>query len=91
MSTIITWGLVAFLILSLTLSIRRALRGGTRRRTLLIDALLGNLPLAVLVGGLTTVPWNTGLPVAVWWIIAGLLGVLAGAVTYRVLHVGPAV
>lgn len=65
MSTIITWGLVAFLILSLTLSIRRALRGGTRRRTLLIDALLGNLPLAVLVGGLTTVPWNTGLPVAV--------------------------
>ncbi|AJE32966.1 hypothetical protein B842_05585 [Corynebacterium humireducens NBRC 106098 = DSM 45392] len=91
MSTIITWGLVAFLVLSLTLSIRRALRGGTRRRTLLIDALLGNLPLAVLVGGLTTMPWNTVLPVAVWWIIAGLLGILAGSVTYRVLHVRPAV
>ncbi len=91
MSVYIAWGLVVFLILSVLQSIRRALRGGQSRRTLLIDAALGILPLALLVGGLTTMSWNTALPVPVWWITAGLLGVLAGVVTFRVLHVRVAV
>lgn len=91
MSVAIAWGLVVFLAVSLVLAIRRAVLGRTRPRTLLVDAVLGNLPLAVLVGGLTTMSWNHALPVPVWWIIAGLLGVLAGVVTYRVLHVGPSV
>ncbi len=91
MSVYISWGLVAFLILSIILSTRRALRGGQSRRALILDTVLGILPLAVLVGGLTTMSWNTALPVALWWIIAVLLGVLAGVVTYRLIHVRVAV
>lgn len=44
MSVYIAWGFVAFLILSVMHFIRRALRRGQSRRTLLIDAALGILP-----------------------------------------------
>jgi len=87
---LIAWGLLGFLLLSLLLSIRRAVRGTARPRTLLLDA-LSILLLAVLVGGLGTMSWNILLPVAMWWVVAALLGVLAGVVTWRILHVGPSV
>ncbi|WIM69552.1 hypothetical protein [Corynebacterium suedekumii] len=83
MTTIISWALVAFALISTVPSIRRAWRRSVSGRNMVTD-LLATAILILAVGFIPTI-WNGTVPVALWWLLAGLLGILAGVVTHRLL------
>lgn len=84
MTTFVAWALVAFLLISTALSIRRAWRGTDPNRNLVTDA-LSTFAMALLFGFIHAIGWNETIPIALWWLTALLLGILAAIVTYRLL------
>ena len=83
MTTIVSWGLVAFALISTVLSIRRVWRRSVAGRNMVTD-LLATVILILAVAVIPTI-WNGTVPVAFWWLLAGLLGILTGLVMHRLL------
>ncbi|MDO5511878.1 hypothetical protein [Corynebacterium sp.] len=82
MITYIAWGLVAYLFISLVFSFRKALRPGSSTRSLVTD-FAGTIMLALVIGGLGTLPWNSAVPVWLWWVSSALIGLLAGIIVHQ--------
>lgn len=83
----VSWGLIIFLAVIIAVATVRVLRGTLTRRAIILEAVIGILPLTIYFGVLTSITWNIVIPVVMWWIIAALLGVFAAAATYRLLPV----
>ncbi|AWB82080.1 hypothetical protein C3B44_06700 [Corynebacterium yudongzhengii] len=93
MTPFVSWGLIIFLAVIIAVATVRVLRGTltyaahSPGRAIILEAVIGILPLTIYFGVLTSIPWNIVIPVFMWWIIAALLGVFAAAATYRLLPV----
>ncbi|MDO5670015.1 MAG: hypothetical protein Q4G50_08435 [Corynebacterium sp.] len=84
MITIIGWGLLIYLFISVALSLRKVRRPGRSPRALVVD-LLATLALAVVIG-VVAVPWNSAIPVWLWWLACALVGLLAGTIAYQLFQ-----